>query len=95
MADGDHVKTLRAAREHLVARRRLIASNLAEARVAGQVEQQIADFTETQAAIEAIDEAIGDEKEREDEELQARSEANRPLPEWKPSDPFGDEPAGG
>ena len=90
MADGDHVKTLRAAREHLVARRRLIASNLAEARVAGQVEQQIADFTETQAAIEAIDEAIGDEKEREDEELQARSEANR-----KPSDPFGDEPAGG
>jgi hypothetical protein len=91
----DHVETLQAARTRLVGRRRRAAANLADEKLAAQVEDEASKLRELQAAIEAIDSAIEDEEAIKDEERVARLESNRSLPEWKPSDPLGDEPAGG
>jgi hypothetical protein len=85
---ADHVETLRLARERLVAHRRRVAGNLADEKVGGGWTKEAAEFVELQAAIAAIDEAIGDEKEREDEA------ASRAAPEQERQmyEPIDDDP---
>jgi hypothetical protein len=55
----DHVKQLKAAREKLVAKRRELGSAIATGKTAAEFQQR---FITLQAAIEAVDHALADEK---------------------------------
>jgi hypothetical protein len=62
MDDIGHIKTLQAAREVLVKHRRRVAGNLAGDKGVSQTGREADEFTDLQAAIEAIDRAIEDEQ---------------------------------
>jgi hypothetical protein len=59
----EHLKTLETAREQLVKQRRGLADALAKPYSRGESETWLNSFVQLQAAIDAIDRAIGDEKE--------------------------------
>ena len=82
MSEPDHqVKALQRARERLVAHRRRLAGNLADEKLHGQTGSVAEEFRQFQAAIEAIDRAIEDEKWAVEQEAVRLELASRPKPE--------------
>jgi hypothetical protein len=74
---SEHAKALEAARKTLVKHRRRVAGNLVSHKGASQSAREADEFTDLQAATEAIDRGIEDEEEQEAH----RQAAARPRPE--------------